>query len=229
MISIKILFILKRRTFSFMIAFGSFLVFLLHFYKSASTQPDHTFEQHFKHNTSIQRVYSNTTILILENGPYSEILPNLVNRTHYLFVKQPSMICIKSLELLVGKLPKCSVYTNLHFNSMPRDYYNKLYKQMPYLDYIMSTSFTLIDDCIVNQLQISNLSQFQFSFVHHLSLFTPIFNWNLYNDLDYLAFGLSAQQQDICKYYIFRYPHDKPFVDVESNAIPVRIKNLKLN
>ena len=103
-----------------MIAYGSFLLFLLHFYKSASIQPQHKFEQQFRHNTPIETSYSNTTILILENGPYSEILPKLVKRSHYLFVKQPSMICMKSLEQLANKLPKCSIYTNLHFNAMPR-------------------------------------------------------------------------------------------------------------
>ena len=196
-----------------MIGVGAFFIFWIFQYQLR--EPQHTFDLSFKHAASVQVYKGSTSIKILENDDFTEIIPKLQNYTHYLFVKHPSLLCLKSVSRLIDKLPKCSIYTKLHFNTMPREYYNKLYKeQQPYLDYVFSTSFTLIDSCIVSQL--TKLRLYSFSFLHHLSLYSIIFNWYIYNDQHFLAFHLDSP--DICNFYLYSYPAKNPGLEVDNTT-----------
>eukprot|EP00834_Sanchytrium_tribonematis_P004424 NODE_217_length_12479_cov_0.651212.p8 type:complete len:208 gc:universal NODE_217_length_12479_cov_0.651212:11637-12260(+) len=203
-----------------MIAIGSiFLGLFFYSLRLPKEIPSHIFDKSFRKENSKTNFNLSPTLKLLENSQYNYTLNTLEGMTHYLFIKKPSLVCIKSVESLLLKLPPCSIYTNIHFNSMPREYYKRLFKEMPYLDYVFSTSFTIIDNCIVEQIKSANLKQFSFSFLHHLSLYSTVLDWNIYNDQNYLA---KVNSKDICNYYIYRYPSEEMNIE-DSTQINVKL------
>ncbi len=196
-----------------------FTIFYLKYLQKSDISP--FFTKSFT-STSLKSVYYPTTAFkVVKDGEFNTTVNELTGYTHYIFVKSPSILCTASIQLLINKLPKCSIYTKIHKNTVPREYYNKLYTQLPYLDYIFSSTFTIIDNCIVNQLH--STRQYSFSFIKHLSLYSQVFNWYIYKDKDYLA--LNIDSSDVCLFYIYNYP----FKDSGNDRVVDQVADKSIN
>ena len=152
------------------------------------------FQSSMQHNLTITTHRSFHRVPITH--PYMDTTPKTIHyTTHfenemplaqaYVFYKSPSAICTSTVEEMVGRMPPCSIYGKRVVNQVPLEAFRQLYPQLPYVTRLFSSKFIVVDSCVIEKMK--GLRAYDASFAWHISLYSQIMPWTVFEDQGYIG------------------------------------------